>query len=281
MSHAFLNHADTPLSDKELERLHESVVVAARRRLVGRRFIEMFGPMGPGVQAVPYDEFTGEDQGAIDLTGEIDTGPVITDRRTFKPLPIIHKDFIIHWRDLEMWRQLGMPVDDSAAAGAATWCAEREDRLIFHGNERLGFEGLMTHPERHQQPLTKGWAEPGAALQDVVAATGKMYASGHFGPYAMAVSPQLFANLHRMWEDARTMEIDNVRRLVADGIFRCDVLEGDSAVIVSTGRENMDIAVGLDMTVAYLGAEKMNHPFRVLETLCLRIKHADAICTLG
>ncbi|HAN31087.1 MAG TPA: bacteriocin, partial [Myxococcales bacterium] len=53
------------------------------------------------------------------------------------------------------------------------------------------------------------------------------------------------------------------------------------AVVVSTGRENMDLAVGLDLTVAYLGAEKMNHPFRVLETVCLRIKHADAICTIA
>ncbi len=277
----FLNTSDTPLTEQELERLHESVIKAARRRLVGRRFIELFGPMGAGVQAIPYDEFTGEGEASIDLTGEGDTGSVITDRRSFKPLPIIYKDFVVHWRDLEMWRQLGMPIDDSAAAGAATWCAEKEDRLIFYGDERTGFLGLMTHPERHQHKLTKGWAEPGAALKDVVAATGAMYEAGHFGPYAMAVSPRLFANLHRMWEDARTMEIDNVRRIVADGIFRCDVLEGDSAVVVSTGRENMDLAVGLDMTVAYLGAEKMNHPFRVLETLCLRIKHADAICTLG
>lgn len=277
---AFLNHDDTPLNDSEMQRLHDAVVKAARRRLVGRRFIELFGPMGPGVQAIPYDEFTGEGVAAVDLTGEADTGSVITDRRSFKPLPIIYKDFVLHWRDLEMWRQLGMPLDDSAAAGAATWCAEAEDRLIFHGDERTQFHGLMTHPDRHQHKLTKGWAEPGAALKDVVAATGAMYDAGHFGPYAMAVSPKLFANLHRMWEDARTMEIDNVRRLVADGIFRCDVLQGNSAVIVSTGRENMDLAVGLDLTVAYLGAEKMNHPFRVVETVCLRIKHADAICTM-
>ncbi len=277
---AFLNHEDTPLTDDEMQRLHEAVVKAARRRLVGRRFIELFGPMGSGVQAIPYDEFTGEGVAAVDLTGEGDTGSVLTDRRSFKPLPIIYKDFVLHWRDLEMWRQLGMPLDDSAAAGAATWCAEAEDRLIFYGDKRTDFQGLMTHPDRHQLNLTDGWSVPGAALKDVVAATGAMYEAGHFGPYAMAVSPKLFANLHRMWEDARTMEIDNVRRLIEDGIFRCDVLQGESAVVVSTGRENMDLAVGLDLTVAYLGAEKMNHPFRVLETVCLRIKHADAICTI-
>jgi uncharacterized linocin/CFP29 family protein len=42
----------------------------------------------------------------------------------------------------------------------------------------------------------------------------------------------------------------------------------------------MDLAVAMDMVAAYLGAAQMNHPFRVLEALILRIKHPDAICTL-
>jgi uncharacterized linocin/CFP29 family protein len=42
----------------------------------------------------------------------------------------------------------------------------------------------------------------------------------------------------------------------------------------------MDLAVAMDMVAAYLGASRMNHPFRVLESLLLRIKHPDAICTL-
>ena len=57
-------------------------------------------------------------------------------------------------------------------------------------------------------------------------------------------------------------------------------LQGECAVLLSTGQENLDLAVALDMSVAYLGAEHMNHPFRVLESLILRIKHADAICTI-
>jgi len=36
----------------------------------------------------------------------------------------------------------------------------------------------------------------------------------------------------------------------------------------------------MDMVVSYLGASRMNHPFRVLEALILRIKHPDSICTL-
>jgi uncharacterized linocin/CFP29 family protein len=280
MTDDYLQHHETPLTPEEFGRLHEGVVSAARRRLVGRRFIELYGPMGPGVQAIPYDEFTNVESGQLDLTGEAESQPVFTDSRRFRPLLILYKDFVIHWRDLEMQRQLNMPIDDSAAAGAASWCAEKEDELIFYGDEKYGFEGLMTHPQRNRVALSGGWDRPGAAFRDVVAATEKLFESGHYGPYAMVVSPRLYANLHRMWEDARTLEIDNVRRLLDGGLFRSDVLQNNSAVVVSTGRENMDIALGLDMTVAYLGAERMNHPFRVLETLALRIKHPDSICTI-
>ena len=35
-----------------------------------------------------------------------------------------------------------------------------------------------------------------------------------------------------------------------------------------------------DLTVAYLGAEHMNHPFRVFESVYLRIKRHGSICTL-
>ena len=276
----FLKHPDPPLTPEELQRLHDAVVGAARRRLVGRRFIDLYGPMGPGVQAIPYDEFTNTGGGHVDLVGEGSSDPVFTDQRRFRTIPILYKDFLLHWRDLEMARQLNMPLDVSSGAGAASWCAEKEDELIFYGDEKLGYEGLMTHAERSRIPLSEGWAKAGSAFNDVVSATEKLFADGHYGPYAMACSPRLYANLHRIWEDARTMELDNVRRLLEGGVFQSNVMRGNAAVVVSQGPENLDLAVAIDMTVAYLGAERMNHPFRVLEAILLRIKHPDAICTI-
>ena len=276
----YLTHGENPLTEADFQRLQEAAVQSARRRLVGRRFIELYGPMGPGVQAIPYDKFTGAEKGYVDIVGEGGDARVFTDERSFRTIPIIYKDFLIHWRDLEMARQMNMPLDVSTAAGAASWCAEKEDELIFYGDAKLGYEGLMNHPERSTVELHDGWEKAGAAFQDVVAATERLFADGHYGPYAMVVSPRLFANLHRFWEDARVMEIDTVRRLVQGGIFQSNVVRNLGAVVVSMGAENLDLAVSVDMTVAYLGAERMNHPFRVLEALILRIKHPDAICTI-
>jgi uncharacterized linocin/CFP29 family protein len=275
----FLNHNENPLSAGETERLSDAVIGVARRKLVGRRFIEIYGPLGPGVQAIPYDEFSGTTPGAVDIVGEQETATVFTDQRRFRVIPIIYKDFLLHWRDILAARNGPMPLDVSAAAGAASFVAEKEDELVFYGDARLGYEGLLNAAGR--SIVTGGpWDQAGVGLQNVISAMERLFTNGHYGPYAMVASPRVYALLHRVSERTGVLEIDNLRQLIEGGVYRSNVLKGDVAVVVSTGSENFDLAVALDMSVAYLGAERMNHPFRVLECLCLRIKHPDAICTI-
>jgi uncharacterized linocin/CFP29 family protein len=275
----FLGHAENPLREDEWARLNETVIQVARRSLVGRRILDIYGPLGAGVQTVPHDEYTGVSPGAVDIVGEQETASVFTDARKFKTIPIIYKDFLLHWRDIEAARLHNMPLDVSAAAGAAALCAQQEDELIFYGDPKLGHEGLMNATGR----LTVGlgdWTTPGAGYLSIVEATRKLNESGHYGPYAVILSPRLFSLLHRIFEKTGVLEIETIRQLASDGIFQSNRLRGDSGVVVSTGRENMDLAVAMDMVAAYLGASRMNHPFRVLESLILRIKHPDSICTL-
>ncbi|MFN7135422.1 MAG: family 1 encapsulin nanocompartment shell protein, partial [Myxococcales bacterium] len=228
---------------------------------------------------VPYDEYTGVTAGAVDIVGEQETAAVFTDARKFKTIPIIYKDFLLHWRDIEAARSNNMPLDVSAAAGAAAFCAQKEDELVFYGDQKLGYEGLMNATGRLTVRLGD-WSQAGTGFANVVEATARLNEAGHFGPYAMVVSPRLYAQLHRIYEKTGVLEIETVRKLAVDGVYQSNRLKGDSAVVVSTGRENLDLAVAMDMSVSYLGAERMNHPFRVLETLILRIKHPDAICTI-
>jgi uncharacterized linocin/CFP29 family protein len=154
-----------------------------------------------------------------------------------------------------------------------------EDELIFYGDQKLGAEGLMNASGRLTVELGD-WTESGAGYDAIVEATRKLNESGHYGPYAVVVSPRLYSLLHRIFEKTGVLEIETIRQLAVDGVFQSNRIRGDTGVVISTGRENMDIAVAMDMTTSYLGAQHMNHPFRVLESLILRIKHPDAICTL-
>jgi uncharacterized linocin/CFP29 family protein len=270
---------DSPLEPGEWKALTDTVVDVARRSLVARRFIDLYGPLGAGVQTVPRDEFRGTAPGVLDLIGEADTAQVFADRRTYKPLPLVYKDFLIHWRDLEAARTNNVPLDVSAAAGAAAACAYREDQLILFGESTLGEEGLLTARERTILPL-RDWSQPGSAYENIVEAIEKLLSSGHAGPYAVVVPPRLFSSMNRVYEKTGILEIETIRKLATEGVHQSSLMPEQTAIVLAPGKANMDLAVAIDLSVAYLGVERMNHPFRVLESILFRIKHADAICTL-
>src|SRR5579871_1008676 len=140
----FLGRDQSPLSPSQWESFDDEVVRVARRTLVGRRFIPLFGPLGPGAQVTPNDVFNGRSEGVVDMLGEEAGDEVQADQRRYLPLPIIHKDFMLHWRDLAAASDIGTPLDTGAVASAASYCARAEDSLIFNGNATLGYPGLLT-----------------------------------------------------------------------------------------------------------------------------------------
>ena len=101
-----------------------------------------------------------------------------------------------------------------------------------------------------------------------------------YGPYALAVNPVWFAHMHQLLQGSGVLEINHVRELATAGVFQSPVVKPNQAVLVSTGIQNFDIALAQDLITAYLGAEQMNHPFRVFESLVLRIKRPQAVMTL-
>lgn len=274
-----LARGEAPLSNSEWEAIDNVVVQAAKRQLVARRFIEVFGPLGVGIQNINFDAFGGLDSANVDLLGREDTEPVAAIQRIRQTIPVIYKDFILYWRDLESARRLNIPLDVAPAAAAATFVAQMEDDLIFNGNPELGFPGLLTIDGRNNVDA-HNWDEAGAAFGDVVAAIQKLVDNGFFGPYAVAVSPKRYAQMHRVYANTGVLEMNHIRDIATAGVFQSPAI-ADYGVVVSTGVQNLDLAVAQDFVTAYLGPENLNHPFRVLESLVLRIKRPGAICTLG
>lgn len=275
----YLMRAEAPLSDEQWTALDEAVTHAARRVLVGRRFIPLFGPFGAGLQVVATDTFTSKTNGLVNMLGETDGDVLQARTRCYQELPLLYKDFRLHWRDLEASRQFAVPLDPSPAAAAAAFVAHAEDRLIFHGDPSLGWPGLLGVEGRQSLPLGD-WTQPGRGFAAVVAAIEALLTAGYHGPYALVTSPRLYALLHRVYDHTGVLEIEQVRKLAEDGVFQTPVLAENCAVVVATGPENMDLAVAQDMVTAFLETSQMNHYFRVLEILALRIKRPGAICTL-
>lgn len=274
----YLNRAESPLRPGDWELIDRTVVEVARRSLIGRRFIPVFGPLGAGVQDVDYDLFTGTGGAQVAVFGETETSMVRAQRRVHENIPILYKDFMLYWRDLETARQIHSPLDISAAAAAAHIVAQEEDTLIFQGHAECGYEGLINASGRHTLPA-RDWTEPGNAFQDVVEARALLLEAGFAGPYAVIVNPVWYSQIHRVYANSGVLEINHLRELAPTGVFQTSVLKDGQGLLLSAGIQNFDLAVGQDLITSYLGVERMNYPFRVFETLVLRLKRPGAICT--
>lgn len=269
-----------PLTESQWQFLQEEVIREARRTLVARRFLGVYGPLGAGIESVALEEYGPDRDAEIELVGRHDPEPIVAVREKYVRVPIIYKDFILHWRDVELSRKLGAPLDASRAIRAAHFVADREDQLLFNGEVRLGIEGLLNSSGRNH--VTRGdWSRYGQAYRDVVRASEVLLQHNHHRPFALAVSANDYARLVQQREGQFAPEIDAIMRLCDDGVYTSPAIPDGSAVMLSTGDQNVDIAVTEDLTIAFLGEQDQDFPFRVYECLALRIKRPKAICTIG
>jgi uncharacterized linocin/CFP29 family protein len=275
----YLMRDDAPLSDEEWAALDGVVTKTAKTLLVGRRFIELTGPLGAGTLAVPVfgvctgDGDCGCEEGQCECgcaEGECECDTVHSTGPKLLTTWSIQRDFRLSWYAVEANRKLGLGLELGPAAAAASAVAHEEDNRVLNG--------LLTAEGTNSVDLMD-WDQPGGPLDNVVAATQKLVSAGFYGPYAVVLSPALYAKTQRVSQGmGRT-----VGKLIADvaegGMFRSPILPPDKGLVLSLGAHNLDLVVAEDLTTAYLGNEGLDHHYRVMESLVLRIKRPDAICT--
>jgi uncharacterized linocin/CFP29 family protein len=270
---------ENPFLDWQWEELKREVLEEASRTLVGRRFLSIWGPLKPGLQYLKTGRFARDHFGELHMVSDVDPNSVQPEREDIVPVPMIFKDFIYAYRDVEYAREHGIPVDPTIAIRAAHFCADSEDELIFNGNADLGLDGLLSVKGRHVIPMGD-WNTSGSAYADVTKSIDILLEHNFHGPYAMVVAPSTYHQLSRAHRGAAFLEIDPISRLIAGGIFMSVAVPETAAVIVSTGKQNFDLAVTEDLTVTYMPPVSKNHPCRVHESLVLRIKRPEAIAVI-
>jgi uncharacterized linocin/CFP29 family protein len=272
-----LNHKEAPINEQEWEALNQTVTQVARRQLVGRRFLPLFGPMGPGVQIVQVDRTASWDLGQVTMQGDMDDAVAVD--RVYQRVPVLSKDFVLDWRDLEQARAAGGGLDWSQAAAAASFVALAEDHVIFHGIADQNLDGLLTVEGRHILS-SEGWEEPGSGFVDASRAVSHLTSAGFMPPFTVIAGVTIYALWHRLYGNSGVLEVGQIERLVGGGVFPSALVPNNTFVVVAPGPENIDLAVGLDLSAAFVESTKMNHIFRVLETVSLRIKRTSAICQI-
>ncbi len=274
----YLGKEESPLTTQEWQTLEEAAIKSAKEVLVGRRFINVVGPIGAGHQTVSYDVVYGTEPGSCEVKPgqeyEI-CDPVRVGVRKHVVLPTIFKDFIISWRDLEYYRQFNLPIDTTQAVTAAVSTALAEDMLIFHGNKNMGIEGLLTVEGSNKLSMSD-WEVTGNAFNDVMTGISKLTEEGFYGPYYLILNPKDYITLNRIYHNTSLLEIEQIEKVV-NKVFTTPVVPQGKVLLISGGVQNMDIVIAQDMRMAYVESSNMNHKFRIFEILTLRIKRPASI----
>lgn len=264
----YLARESAPFSPEIWEEIDQAVIETAKKHLVCRRFLSIYGPLGPGTAGVTIDD-------TVKAEEFIDGVATVSGRRLIE-LPQLYEDFVLLWRDLEESEKNGAPLDLSAARAAAQKSACREDDLILFGDQSLGMEGLMNAQGANK--ITRGdWQEGENAFRDVAAGVAILQEKHLLGRYALALSPDLYLDLQRIQPGLGMTELKRVSKLLDGRVYPAGVFGTKRAVLVCAEPQYLDLAIGADLSVGYLELKDFNHCFRILETAALRIKNPESI----
>ena len=264
----YLAREGSPISDEMWEKIDSTVIENAKKHMVCRRFLNLYGPLGAGAYTVNVDRAEKE-EALGDGIGRI------TGRRLVE-LPQLYQDFSLLWRDIEEAGRMGYPLDLAAAAAAAQRSAKQEDNLILFGNESLGAEGLMNAAGAFR--LKRGdWKTGEDAYKDVAHGIAYLSSNSMLGRYALILSPEVYLDLQRLQPNVGLLELDRIAKLVDGRVYPAGPFGAGKAALVCAEPQYMDLAVGADLAVGYLEQKEFNHYFRIMETVALRIKEPKAI----
>ena len=101
--------------------------------------------------------------------------------------------------------------------------------------------------------------------------------NGFLGRYALILSPEIYLQLQRIQPGINMLELERIAKLVDSRIYSAGAFGAGKAVLVCAEPQYMDLAVGADLSVAYLELKDLNHSLRILETVALRVKEPNAI----
>ena len=156
-------------------------------------------------------------------------------------------------------------IDLSVIAAAAESLAVAEDKFI--SAQLRDQAGLKVKLDE--------WEKPGDGLKNLMKAVSEISSRGIPGPYTCFMSPELYSRLLGV-VDGNRLEVSILKEAM-DIVVTPTV---STAFVVAVAPQNLDVVIGADTEVDYMGQEDGEHVFRIHETLGVRIKRPEGVCLL-
>lgn len=237
-------------------------ILEASRKL--RRVFHIVN-MGRGAEGVLFEE--------LDTTeiAKVKSSKIIM-------LSDLSTQFSIKIRTLDYWTKTAIDPDLIVVTTAALNFALMEDKIILNGDMEKGWSGLLTCEKSIKESLSS-WEEAGKAVTDIAKAVKILFNEGIPQPYTLLLNPSRYADLLKYYEKSGVIELMRIKALVND-IIQIPLISNDEALVISTNKHMIDLVIGADTVLDYLGPSGDENLYRLWETIALRIKNPKAIIHL-
>lgn len=277
-------------------KLFDNVVIQiARERLILANLLASRGltypiPNALGVIQIQWRRSGDMNPAEVTMTGlpEADKDEMDFDFQSM-PIPMIHKEFQIDARTLEITRRGGQPLDTTQAEVATRKIAEMVEQIIINGltiGAAIGaIYGLTTQPYRNTGSVTSSWltATGTSVIADAIAMQNALMAKNMYGPYMLVVPLNVY---NALAEDYKTYaDVTILERLLKipglEGIVPTSRMTGTNVLMIQLTSDVIQLIDGIQpMMVEWEGRGGFELNFMIFCILLPRIR-ADFLNQCG
>lgn len=186
--------------------------------------------------------------------------------RIIIPLNEIELKFKISQRSIDYAAKLNQPLEVPSAIDAALKLVLQEEKIIIDSILREAVIKLkMT-----------SWDQPGSSVIDVAKGVAELSKQGFRRPYTLIINYSRYVKLLTVSEKTGVTDLERIKMLV-DDVIAIQGIQENTAIVVSSTPEILEVVYGGDGEVDYIGPEDGYHTFRLWSSIGVRIRNPNGI----
>jgi uncharacterized linocin/CFP29 family protein len=284
-----IGNATGTLTDYEVNLIETQITKTIRPMLVGRTLMPTRSLGNAGITKTTFYTENDMGQALISMTGEEESMDFVDLSGHEVKVPIISKDYKLHWRDVLARRNGGEDLNTANAVNAARQIAEEEDKLILTGEytgwPALGIEGLANATGRN---TVNGGDWSSDYITDTNAAIAELETDGFYGPYKMIINSTFYSQLRVLVGTTDTFAFQVLEDLlggpgsiVVSNNLLAAAGTSTNTLLIDTSPGNFELGVGADVSTYLTQLPSMNYQGKVWEAVVPIIKRPAAICEIN
>lgn len=256
-----------PIDERSWEEIETLARETLSTYLAARRLVDVEGPIGWDRSSV--------NTGRVDALERSPEEGVDARSRVGQPLQELRAPFSLDRDALEAASRGAEDPDLDPLVEACRRLARAENRMVFHGYDAAGVEGLCEGCDPDPIESTEGFADYPRLVSSAI---NVLRQEGVGGPYALALGPDAYTGLADTGGAGGYPVIEHVLQLLEGPVIWAPALEG--ALVASRRGGDFELTLGRDISIGYHDHDTETVELYLVESVTFRLLGPEAAVTL-